>query len=257
MKVLSLINEKGGVAKTTSTYNLAYCLSKRGYKTLMIDLDYQGSLALACGMEPNGFEKTIADVIRTGSWGSAGDIIHQIRHNLFIVPANRNLKAAFKEVEYKEKDSPEKLYFHLKNALGLFRADMLDYVLIDCHPDFDIAEINALVASDGVIIPCSPDYLPFRGATDFISAAISDIRKAFNPELKDLGILVSRYKKISTDDKVIMQQLKKQFGLIGIVPDTVNNKKGVYDGQCVCECMPTSVIAQEYDAIAGRIIERL
>jgi len=256
MKVISFLNEKGGVTKTTSTFNIGFCLAEKGYNVLMIDLDYQGSLGLACGIETRQVKSTIADVIKNDSWGK-GKSIHQLRENLFICPANRDLKRVFKEIEYKESKDPRKIYFHLKSVLGKLNQDIMDFCLIDCHPDFDVCEINALCASDGIIIPCAPDYLPYRGANDFIGEAIFDIKRTLNPDLKELGILVSRYKKISTDDRVIMKQLNKQFGVIGIIPETVDNKRGNVKGKCTCEIKPKSVIAQEYRAITERIIERM
>lgn len=160
MKVYSLINQKGGVAKTTSTYNISRKLAEKGNRVLMVDMDPQASLTISTGIEPEELDKTIADVMISFNGRKKENIsntIIQIEENLHLVPSIIDLTAADNLLH--NEMSRESI---LKRALRSVR-DYYDYCLIDCPPALNQLSINALVAANYCIIPVACEYLAFRG----------------------------------------------------------------------------------------------
>ena len=141
----------------------------------------------------------------------------------------------------------------LDRALGPVRRDY-DFILIDCPPQLSILTINALSCADGVIIPVKTDYLAYRGLT-LLEDSVSEVRELINPKLEVLGVIATLFDTRVSDDRDILALLQKEYRVLGVIRRRASAKKGIYDGLSVVEQEPGGVIAQEYMAIAEKLIE--
>ena len=246
MKVIAIANQKGGVAKTTTTHNLGVALAAKGKRVLLIDLDSQASLTISVGLEPLEVKRTIVDVLRKDGV-PVGECIERISDRLHIVTSIIDL--APMEMELLSRASREKI---LDRALRPVRGEY-DFILVDCPPQLSILTINALSCADGVIIPVKTDYLAYRGLTQ-LQDSIQEIQELINPELKVLGVIATLYEKRVADDNEILAALKKEYTLLGVIKRLAVAKKGIYDGLAVVEQTPGSEISIEYNKIADMII---
>lgn len=246
MKVIAIANQKGGVAKTTTTHNLGVALAAKGKRVLLIDLDSQASLTISVGMEPLEMNRTIVDVLKKDGV-PINECIEQISERLHIVTSIIDL--APMEMELLSRASREKI---LDRALGPIR-ESYDFIVVDCPPQLSILTINALSCADGVIIPVKTDYLAYRGLTQ-LQDSIQEIHELINPGLEVLGVIATFYEKRVADDNEILSALKKEYNLLGVIKRLAVAKKGIYDGLAVVEQTPSSEISIEYNAIADMLI---
>lgn len=248
-KVIAVANQKGGVAKTTSTHNLGAALA-RDYKVLLIDFDSQASLTISLGFEPIEHENNIVTVLRDKK-KKIRECILEIKPNLHVITSIIDL--AQLEIEMLSRHSREKI---LERALGPIREEY-DYILIDCPPQLSILTINALSCADSVLIPMKTDYLAYRGL-DQLLTTIEDIRELVNPDLEIMGVLATLYEKIVTTDNEVLELLKEkdqEVRLLGIIKKKAMVKKGLSDSLCVVEQYPQSDVAKEYIKVAQMISE--
>lgn len=246
MKVIAVANQKGGVAKTTTTHNLGVALAEKGKRVLLIDLDSQASLTISVGLEPLEMKRTIVDVLRKDGVPVRA-CIEQLSDRLHMVASIIDL--APMEMELLSRASREKI---LDRALRPVRKDY-DFILVDCPPQLSILTINALSCADGVIIPVKTDYLAYRGLTQ-LQDSIQEIQELMNPELRVLGVIATFYEKRAADDNEILAALRKEYPLLGVIKRLSVAKKGIYDGLAVVEQTPGSEISIEYKKIADRMI---
>lgn len=247
MSVIAIANQKGGVAKTTTTHNLGVALAAKGKRVLLIDLDSQASLTISVGLEPLEMRRTIVDILRKDA-GQISECVEHLSDRLDIIASIIDLAPL--EMELLSRASREKI---LDRALKPIREDY-DFILIDCPPQLSILTINALSCADGVIIPVKTDYLAYRGLAQ-LSDSIREVQELINPGLKVLGVIATLYEKRVADDNEILAALKKEYDLLGVVKRLAVAKKGVYDGLAVVELSPGSEIAREYNAIADMMLE--
>ena len=247
MKVIAIANQKGGIAKTTTTHNLGVALATAGKKVLMIDLDSQASLTISVGLEPLEMQRTIIDVLKKDGT-PIRECIQQLTEQMHIVTSIIDL--APMEMEMLSWASREKI---LDRALKPVR-EIYDFILIDCPPQLSILTINALSCVDGVLIPVQTDYLAYRGLTQ-LQDTIQEVEELINPELQVLGVIATLHDTRVTDDREILALLKKEYNLLGVVKRLAVAKKGLYDGRAAVEQAPESQIAQEYTAIAKMLID--
>lgn len=246
MMVIAIANQKGGVAKTTTTHNLGVALAAKGKRVLLIDLDSQASLTISVGLEPLEMERTIVDVLKKDG-APINECIKQLSERLHIVTSIIDL--APMEMELLSRASREKILDRaLEPVLGAY-----DFILVDCPPQLSILTINALSCADGVIIPVKTDYLAYRGLTQ-LQDSIQEIQELINPRLKVLGVIATLYEKRVADDNEILAALKKEYNLLGVIKRLAVAKKGIYDGLAVVEQTPGSEISIEYNAIADMMI---
>lgn len=229
-KLIAICNQKGGVAKTTSTYNIATLSAMKGYKTLMIDLDSQASLTISSGAEPLDFEVNIAtlfdDMInRKGRILDVNSAIYPVEEidNLYLIPSIIDL--ASKETLLNTVTAKE---LTLKRILEKV-IDEYDYIFIDCSPSLGNLTINALSASDYLIIPTEADYLSYRGLGDLLSV-VEDVRELINEKLKVMGIIVTKYEARVKDSNDVLEQLESKYDILGIIKKSVTIKDGIYAG---------------------------
>ena len=246
MKVIAIANQKGGVAKTTTTHNLGAALVAAGKKVLLIDLDSQASLTISVGLEPLEMQRTVVDLLKKDSVPTK-ECIQKLNDRLHIVTSIIDL--APMEMEMLSRASREKI---LDRALKPVQEDY-DFILIDCPPQLSILTINALSCADGVLIPVKTDYLAYRGLTQ-LQDSIQEIQDLINPGLQVLGVIATLHDTRVSDDREILALLKKEYNLLGVVKRLAVAKKGIYDGRAAVEQAPNSEIAKEYTFIANMII---
>nr|WP_245185350.1 AAA family ATPase [Flavonifractor sp. AGMB03687] len=246
VKVIAIANQKGGVAKTTTTHNLGAAMAAAGKRVLLIDLDSQASLTISVGLEPLEVEQTIVDVLRKEGVPLM-ECVQRLSDRLHIVTSIIDL--APMEMELLSRASREKI---LDRALRPVR-EQYDFILIDCPPQLSILTINALSCADGVVIPVKTDYLAYRGLTQ-LQDSIQEIQELINPGLKVLGVIATLYDTRVADDREILALLRKEYNLLGVIKRLAVAKKGIYDGLAAVEQAPNSDLAKEYVAIAEMIM---
>ncbi|MBQ1424919.1 MAG: ParA family protein, partial [Aeriscardovia sp.] len=172
--VIAVVNQKGGVGKTTSTINIAGVLSQLGRKVLAVDFDPQGALTAGLGIDGNSEEKTVYDLLFDPDPDVKSSIIHTRFDGLDLLPANIDLSAA--EIQLVTEMGRERI---LQSVLSPILGDY-DAVLIDCQPSLGLLTLNALTAASGVIIPVSTEYFALRGVA-LLMDSIAKVKSRINP----------------------------------------------------------------------------
>ena len=255
MKIIAVANQKGGVAKTTTTYNLATAKAIEGNKVLMIDLDAQSSLTIACGIEP-GEDRLegycVVDLFNKKK--DPADAVFEVNtipleEKLYVIPSDPNLDNTVNVLNTLD----EKVYF-IKDACEKLAEYDFDYIFIDCPPNLGVLVTNALVAADEVIIPVKTDYLSYRGV-ELIKDSINRVKKnkRMNPNLKVAGIIPTMFRGNANDHKDVLTALEKQGKILGIVKESVSASKGDVDGVPAVVYEPKSDVAKAYFDIAKMI----
>lgn len=187
MRTISIINLKGGVAKTITSINLAYELTQRGNSVLLVDCDKQGNTSKF--MKCHSYDRNSLSHILLGTAGIRETAVRTEYAALDVVPANMTLLDADRRVLL---DTTKPQQTRIRDSLGEVR-DNYTFCIIDCAPDINMSVINALVASDDVIIPVTIDEFAFDGIREILGQ-IGDVRKYYNPRLNFAGCLVTQYK---------------------------------------------------------------
>ena len=208
-KVIAVINQKGGVGKTTTVANLGVCLAQEGKRVLLIDADPKGSLTLNLGIkDPDGLEETIAhllrEIVEDGTVSPEMGIIHN-KEGVDLLPSNIELSGL--ETSLVNVMSRE---FVLREYISQVK-DRYDYILIDCMPSLGMLSINALVAADSVIIPCQPNYLSTKGI-NLLLGSVLKVRRTINPKLRIDGILFTMVDGRTKNAKEIIESLRQTMG---------------------------------------------
>lgn len=207
MEVISFANQKGGVGKTTSAINCAASLGALGKKTLLIDLDPQGSSTSGLGIKKSSLKLSSYNVL-IGNCNNIFDAIITTQFkNLSVLPSNMSLSGAEFELS-----SQEKREFFLKNQLDkLSHEGAFDYVIIDCPPSLGSLTINALCASKYLIVPSQCEYYALEGLTQLMMS-VKSIQKLYNPKLIITGILITMYNPRYKLSSQVMAELEKYYG---------------------------------------------
>ena len=200
-KIIAIVNQKGGVGKTTTCLNLAYALHLRGKKVLLCDCDPQGNSTSGFGADKNT-EPNIYDVFMNAV--KPAKVIVKTKYG-DIIPANRELTGALIELV-----GVEEREFVLKKALASIK-DSYDYIFIDCPPSLELLTLNALCAADSVLVPVQCEYFALEGLTDLVNT-VKTVNKRLNPELKFEGFILTMYDPRTKLSLEVEEEIKKFFG---------------------------------------------
>lgn len=250
MKVLSLLNLKGGVAKTFTTVNMAYELHRRGYKVLLLDNDKQGNLSKAYGRYD---AESIAPITRllSGEWTAAAELIQKTDYEgIDIVSANMSLMGATWQLTTAETGNQIERYKRLvqMDTVGAY----YDYCIIDNPPDIGLNVVNALTVTDEVIVPVKIDEWALEGL-DILADQIEDA-KQFNPALRLLGVLVTAYQ--NTDGEAAgrewLETEKNGYSLLGVIRYSGKVAESTFLFKPIYEYSPCCGAAQDYKKFVTR-----
>ena len=248
-KVISVTNQKGGVGKTTTSINLAASLAERGKRILLIDMDPQGNASVGCGVDVTDIENTIYDLLLLET--TAKEAIVKTECGVDVLPANGDLAGA--QVELLNEIGRE---MRLQKALAPIQGDY-DYIFIDCPPALNVLTINALVASNSVMIPMQCEYFALEGLSALI-ATVRKIRETLNPKLKIEGLLRTMFDGRNSLSNEVSRQLQTHFGdkvYKTVVPRNVRLAEAPSYGEPAITYAPESKGAQAYLELADEVLK--
>ncbi|WP_376972437.1 ParA family protein [Arthrobacter sp.] len=204
-RVIAMVNQKGGVGKTTSTINLAASLAEYGRKVLLVDFDPQGALSAGFGTNPHELDTTVYNVLMDRKTDIRDAIMDTGVENVDLLPANIDLSAA--EVQLVNEVAREQV---LDRALRKV-ADDYDVILIDCQPSLGLLTVNALTAAHGVIIPLTAEFFALR-AVALLVETIEKVQDRLNPSLQIDGVLATMYDHRTLHSREVVGRLLEAFG---------------------------------------------
>ncbi len=249
--ILAIVNQKGGVGKTTTSVNLSAYLALRGKKTLLIDIDPQGNATSGIGLEKKELAKTIYDVLINNE--EIKEVIQPTgRKNLSVCPANIELVGA--ELELKDLLSRENI---LKRAL-LTIDSQYDFIIMDCPPSLGLITLNALTAADGVLVPIQSEYYALEGLTQLMDT-IAIVKKHLNPGLDIFGVVVTMFDSRTQLSHQVTAEVKKYFSdklFKAIVPRNIRLSEAPSFGLAINEYDAKSKGADAYEFLAKEVVKR-
>jgi chromosome partitioning protein len=244
--VIAFANQKGGVAKTTSTLNLAVAFAEAGYRVLVIDMDPQGNLTMSQGFNPDQIERSMFDVL-----------VHRLPIEQVIHPAEVDLAVSSIDLAGAE--------LALSSMIGRERAlekalhpikDRYDFILVDTPPSLGLLTINALVAANAVIVPVQCEYLSLRGLVQ-LENTLSMIRENLNPEVGIQGILPTMYDGRTLHAREAIEILQENFGELVFktrIKKTIRYAEAPVKGSSVLKYDPTGTAAEAYRELAKEVL---
>jgi chromosome partitioning protein len=245
-RVIAFANQKGGVAKTTTTLNLGVAFKEQGLNVLLVDLDPQGNLTMSQGFNPDAIERSMYDVLVNRL--PIEEVIQQAEVDVAV----SSIDLAGAELSLSSMIGRERA---LEKALAPVRENY-NYILIDTPPSLGILTINALVAANGVIVPVQCEYLSLRGLVQ-LENTLSMIRENLNPEVQIQGILPTMYDKRTLHSREAIDILEENFGDLVFdtkIRKTIRYAEAPVKGTSVLAYDPTGDAAQMYRRLAKEVL---
>jgi chromosome partitioning protein len=245
-RVISFANQKGGVAKTTTTLNLGVAFAEQDLRVLLVDLDPQGNLTMSQGMNPDTIERSMFDVLVHRL--PLEEVIHRAEVDLAV----SSIDLAGAELALSSMIGRERA---LEKSLAPVK-DQYDYVLVDTPPSLGLLTINALVASNGVIVPVQCEYLSLRGLVQ-LENTLSMIRENLNPSVEIEGILPTMYDKRTLHSREAVEILQENFGELVFdtkIRKTVRYAEAPVKGSSVLKYDPSGNAAEAYRRLAKEVL---
>jgi chromosome partitioning protein len=245
-RVIAFANQKGGVAKTTTTLNLAVAFKEKGLRVLAVDLDPQGNLTMSQGLNPDAIERSMYDVLV-----HRVPIEEVIQHREVDIAVS-SIDLAGAELALSSMIGRERA---LEKALAPIRDDY-HFILVDTPPSLGILTINALVAADGVIVPVQCEYLSLRGLVQ-LENTLSMIRENLNPQVQIQGILPTRFDSRTLHSREAIDILQENFGDLVFdtrIRKTIRYAEAPVKGTSVLAYDPTGSAAEAYRDLAKEVL---
>lgn len=250
-KTVAIVNQKGGVGKTTTAVNLAAAIGQKGHKTLLVDIDPQGNSTSGLGINKKKTVKSTYDLI-IGS-EKAQDIVIDTRfNNLSLLPSNMSLAGA--EVELADMDNR---MGRIKAAIAPIKENY-DYIFFDCPPSLGLVTINALCAVDSVIVPIQCEYYALEGLSQLMNT-IRQVKRLYNPLIDIEGVLLTMYDGRLNLTQQVVTEVKRFFPqkvYSSVIPRNVRLSEAPSFGMPVCYYDRLSKGSQAYDALAEEFIRK-
>ena len=250
-KVMAIINQKGGVGKSTTAINLSAALGELGKQVLLVDLDPQGNSSSGLGIEKSQVHNCVYDVL-LNDVAIEDVIIPDVGEGLDLVPATINLAGA--EVELVSEMAREN---RLKDAVGSLRGKY-DYVFIDCPPSLGLLTVIALVAADKLLIPIQCEFYALEGVTKLLDS-MKRVKTRLNPTLDIFGVLLTMYDGRTTLSRQVVEEVRSYFGktvFTTLIPRTVKLSEAPSFGQPITQYDPSGKGAQSYVNLAKEVVQR-
>jgi chromosome partitioning protein len=252
MRRIAIINQKGGVGKTTTAVNLCASLAATKRRVLLVDLDPQGNATMGCGVEKHAQARTTCDVL-LGDCSAMEALVPVEQGGFMVMPANQDLTAA----EVRLLTGTAGREFKLRNALKPVR-EAFDMIIIDCPPTLNMLTLNALVAADSVMIPMQCEYYALEGLSALVST-VDQVRININPDLEIEGLLRTMFDPRNNLANEVSAQLIEHFGdkvFRTVIPRNVRLAEAPSFGKPVLFHDKESRGALAYLALAGEMIRR-
>ena len=249
-KIISIANQKGGVGKTTTAINLSAALAETGKRILVIDMDPQGNTSSGFGVDKNRIEDTIYELI-LGYSAINETIIRNVIDSLDIIPSNVNLAGA--EIELIGKERKESI---LKKELDFIRDDY-DYIFIDCPPSLNLLTVNAMVASDTVLVPIQCEFYALEGLSQLIYT-INLVRERINRSLEIEGLVFTMYDARTNLSQQVVENVKtnvKQRVYETVIPRNIRLAEAPSYGEPITLYDTRSTGAEAYRNLAGEFLK--
>lgn len=249
-KIIAVVNQKGGVGKTTSAVNLAAAVGAKGKKVLLIDIDPQGNATSGMGLNKRELEKSSYDVIINGT--PAREVIKKTEFsNVDVLPANMNLAGAELElVDIQKRESK------LRNSLALVK-DSFDFIFLDCPPSLGLITLNGLCAADTLIVPIQCEFFALEGLSQLI-ATVRTVKRLYNPYIEIEGVLLTMYNGQLNLTQQVVEEVKRCFPkkvYSTVIPRNVRLSEAPSYGQPVMYYDKSSKGAHAYSDLADEFLK--
>jgi chromosome partitioning protein len=252
-EIITVVNQKGGVGKTTTSYNLASALSRYNKRILLIDMDPQGNCSSAMGIDPTLSKKTIAELLL-----GQIDLRRSIRRTgiagVSMIPANLTLAMVESSLTSSGQKADVTL---LRQRLAAEDSDLFDFVLIDCPPSLGFLSLNALTAAKSLIVPVQCEYFALDALAQLLST-ISQVQRSTNPDLDIMGLLLTMFDPRTKLSSEIASDVRKTFRnhvFTTVIPRNVSIPEAIAESLPVNEYKPSSVGSLTYAALAREVME--
>ena len=251
-RVISMCNQKGGVGKTTTTINLGASLAEFGRKVLLVDFDPQGSLSVGLGMNPQRMDLTIYNLLMQRDVTLDDVVVPSGVPGMDLLPSNIDLSAA--EVQLVHEVGREQT---LQRVLAP-AVEKYDVILIDCQPSLGLLTVNALTASDGVIVPLECEYFALRGVA-LLKTTIDKVQERLNPKLTVDGVLGTMYDGRTLHGREVMERLVEAWGdtvFHTVIRRTIKFSDSTVAGEPITNYASSSGGAESYRQLAKEVVDR-
>lgn len=249
-KIIAVVNQKGGVGKTTSAVNLTAALGSKGYKTLLVDIDPQGNSTSGLGINKRGLEKSSYNVL-IGGCAASQAVTQTPYENVFVMPSSMDLAGAELElVDLPKRESK------LKNSLAEIK-DSFDFIFLDCPPSLGLITLNGLCAADTLIVPIQCEFFALEGLSQLIST-VRTVKRLYNPYIEIEGVLLTMYNGQLNLTQQVVEEVKRCFPkkvYSTVIPRNVRLSEAPSYGQPVMYYDKSSKGARAYSELADEFLK--